>query len=88
MSTEMQLKIAALQMISTRDVAENLDKATQMIAEAASNSAQVVVLPEFFAKITTSEDPYRTSHSEMLGNGVIQAHLKKVAMAWCLYNSR
>jgi predicted amidohydrolase len=81
----MELKIAALQMVSTRDVAENLDKATQMIAEAASNGTQVVVLPEFFAKITTSEDPYRTSHSEMLNNGSIQAHLKAMAMLYSVY---
>ncbi len=81
----MELKIAALQMVSTRDVAENLDKATQMIAEAASNGTQVVVLPEFFAKITTSEDPYRTSHSEMLNNGSIQGHLKAMAMLYSVY---
>jgi|LauGreDrversion4_2_1035121.scaffolds.fasta_scaffold512593_2 nitrilase len=81
----MELKIAALQMVSTRDVAENLDKATQMIAEAASNGTQVVVLPEFFAKIATSEDPYRTSHSEMLNNGSIQAHLKAMAMLYSVY---
>jgi nitrilase len=56
-----------------------------MIAEAASNGTQVVVLPEFFAKITTSEDPYRTSHSEMLNNGSIQAHLKAMAMLYSVY---
>jgi predicted amidohydrolase len=81
----MQLKIAALQMISTRNVAENLDKATQMIAEAANNGAQVIVLPEFFAKITTSDDPYRTIHSETLNNGLIQAHLKKIAILHGIY---
>ena len=43
----MQLKIAALQMISTRSIAENLNKTSRMIAEAASNGAQVIVLPEF-----------------------------------------
>ena len=57
----------------------------EMIAEAASNGTQVVVLPEFFAKITTSEDPYRTSHSEMLNNGSIQAHLKAIAMLYSVY---
>lgn len=81
----MQLKIAALQMISTRDVAKNLDKATQMIAEAAKNGAQVVVLPEFFTKITTSDDPHRTSHSETLNNGSIQAHLKEAAILHGVY---
>jgi predicted amidohydrolase len=81
----MQLKIAALQMISTRNVAENLDKATQMIAEAACNGAQVVVLPEFFAKITTSDDPYRTNHAEDFGNGVIQSYLKDIAVLHGVY---
>ena len=81
----MQLKIAALQMLSTRNVAENLDKATQMIAEAAGNGAQVIVLPEFFAKITTSDDPYRTSHAEDFGNGVIQSCLKGIAALHGIY---
>lgn len=69
----MKLRIAALQMISTRDVIENLNKASKMIAEAAGNGAQVVVLPEFSAKITTSDDPYRTNHAEDFGSGVIQS---------------
>lgn len=81
----MKLRIAALQMISTRDVTENLNKASKMIAEAAGNGAQVVVLPEFFAKITTSDDPYRTNHAEDFGCGAIQSYLKDIAVLHGIY---
>lgn len=81
----MQLKIAALQMISTCSVTENLNKASQMIAEAASNGAQVIVLPEFFSKITTSEDLHRTDHAEILENGTIQSSLKDLAVLHGIY---
>ncbi len=81
----MQLKIAALQMISTRNVVENLSKVTQMVAEAVENGAQVIVLPEFFAKITTGDDPHRTNHAEDFGDGVIQSYLKNIAVLHGIY---
>lgn len=81
----MKLRIAALQMISTRNVAENLGKATQMIAEAANNGAQVVVLPEFFAKISSSDDLSRTDHAEIFGDGAIQSCLKNLAVSHKVY---
>ncbi|RZL09954.1 MAG: carbon-nitrogen hydrolase family protein [Rubrivivax sp.] len=42
------MKIAALQMISTPDVAENLATARALIAEAAAAGAELVALPEYF----------------------------------------
>jgi nitrilase len=42
------MKIAALQMISTPDVAENLATARNLIAQAAQAGAELVALPEYF----------------------------------------
>jgi predicted amidohydrolase len=42
------MKVAALQMVSTPDVAENLATARQLIAQAAAAGAEVVALPEYF----------------------------------------
>lgn len=42
------MKIAALQMISTPDVAENLATARALIAQAAQAGAELVALPEYF----------------------------------------
>ncbi len=40
------MKVAALQMVSTPDVSRNLDAATRLIAQAASQGAESVLLPE------------------------------------------
>ena len=42
------MKIAAVQMVSTPEVALNLDAARRLIAEAAAQGAQLVALPEYF----------------------------------------
>lgn len=42
------MKIAALQMVSTPDVAHNLESAQRLISEAAVQGAQLVALPEYF----------------------------------------
>ena len=42
-------RVAAIQMISTADVQANLDKAAVLIADAAEQGAQLVLLPECFA---------------------------------------
>ena len=42
-------RVAAIQMISTADVQTNLDKAAVLIADAAEQGAQLVLLPECFA---------------------------------------
>jgi deaminated glutathione amidase len=42
------MKIAALQMVSTPDVAHNLETAQRLIAQAVAQGAQLVALPEYF----------------------------------------
>jgi nitrilase len=42
------MKIAALQMVSTPDVGQNLEAARRLIAQAAAQGAQLVALPEYF----------------------------------------
>ncbi|MBM2765979.1 carbon-nitrogen hydrolase family protein [Burkholderia anthina] len=72
------LRVAALQMVSTPDVASNLAEARRLIAEAAGEGAQLVLLPEYFCfmgyrdtdKLTLAE-PYR--------DGPIQRFLAEAA---------
>jgi deaminated glutathione amidase len=42
------MKIAALQTVSTPDVARNLDAAARLIGQAARDGARLVALPEYF----------------------------------------
>ena len=42
------MKIAALQMVSSPDVAANLGVARQLIGQAAAAGAELAVLPEYF----------------------------------------
>lgn len=49
MTTSTTSKVAAIQMVSTSRVEENLDSAGRLIADAASQGAQLVLLPEVFA---------------------------------------
>jgi predicted amidohydrolase len=68
--------IAAIQMCSSDHVAENLKTAGDLIAEAASHNAQLVVLPEMFAIMGKAvEDKIRVQ--ETFGAGPIQEWLAK-----------
>nr|WP_316641600.1 carbon-nitrogen hydrolase family protein [uncultured Roseateles sp.] len=59
------MKLAAVQMVSTPDVARNLVSAKRLIAEAAAQGAQLVSLPEYFClmgradtdKLEIAEEP-------------------------------
>ena len=50
------MKIAALQMVSTPEVARNLDAAAALIARAAAAGAQLVALPEYFCLMGRRDD--------------------------------
>lgn len=72
------LRIAAVQMISTPEVAPNLATAGRFVAEAAAQGAQLVALPEYFPIIGGS-DADRLAVREMEGRGPIQGFLAETA---------
>lgn len=72
------MKIAALQMVSTPRVDENLDAADALIAEAAAAGAEWVGLPEYFCLMGTS-DTDKLALAEAPGEGPIQTRLAQAA---------
>ena len=73
-----RIRIAAVQMISTPEVAPNLATAGRLVAEAAAQGAQLVALPEYFPIIGGS-DADRLAVRETEGSGPIQEFLAATA---------
>ena len=71
-------RVAAVQMISGPDVAENLREADRLIGEAAARGAQLVVLPEYFALISPDEQA-KLALGETDGHGPLQNFLAQAA---------
>jgi nitrilase len=74
------MKVAAVQMTSTRDVAANLREAGRLVAEAAAQGATLVVLPENFSFLGAT-DADRVAAIEPFGNGLAQRFLAETAEA-------
>ena len=74
------MKIAALQMVSTPDVATNLDAARSLVARAAADGARLAVLPEYFCFMGRS-DRDKLQVAETPGSGPIQRMLAETAKA-------
>ena len=72
------MKIAALQMVSTTDVARNLDRAASLIDQAARAGAQLVALPEYFCHLGR-RDTDKLALAEDDGAGPIQQLLSDCA---------
>ncbi len=72
------MKIAALQMVSTPSVAQNLDTARRLIAKAADAGAELVALPEYFCFMGHG-DRDKLRIAEAPGAGPIQAMLAEAA---------
>ncbi len=70
--------VAAVQMVSTPRVEENLETAGHLIAEAAAQGAQLVALPEYFP-IMGLRDRDKVAVRETVGTGPIQEFLAKTA---------
>ena len=68
------MKIAALQMVSTTEVARNLDVAARLIDEAARAGAELVALPEYFC-LLGRRDTDKLAVAEDDGSGPIQQML-------------
>lgn len=57
------MKIAALQMVSTPDVAENLDTARRLVKRAAADGVRLAALPEYFC-LMGRHDRDKLAHAE------------------------
>ncbi|HGL6714459.1 carbon-nitrogen hydrolase family protein [Burkholderia contaminans] len=71
-------QVAALQMVSTPDVARNLADARRLIAEAAGEGAQLVLLPEYFC-FMGHRDTDKLALAEPYQDGPIQHFLADAA---------
>jgi predicted amidohydrolase len=71
-------RVAALQMVSTPERERNLDEAGRLIAQAASDGAQLVLLPEYFCFMGFRETDKLTVR-ETYGDGPIQRFLADAA---------
>jgi nitrilase len=72
------MKIAAVQMVATPDVARNLEAARRLIARAAGEGAELVALPEYFC-VMGRHDRDKLAVAEAPGEGPIQAMLAEAA---------
>jgi deaminated glutathione amidase len=70
--------VAAVQMVSTPDVAENFDTASRLVAQAAAQGAQLVTLPEYWP-IMGMGDADKLAHAETPGEGPIQQFMSALA---------
>lgn len=84
MTANAAIKVASVQMISTPRLQDNLDRAAQLLAQAAQAGAQLAVLPEYFC-LMGHKDTDKLSLTEDDGDGPIQAFLstqsKQLGMA-------
>jgi predicted amidohydrolase len=71
-------KVAAVQMVSTPSVPENIATARRLVAEAAASGAQLVTLPEYWP-IMGMLDADKVSHAEQPGSGPIQDFMAETA---------
>jgi nitrilase len=72
------MKIAALQMVSTTRVEQNLETAHRLIAHAVRDGAELVALPEYFCLMGRT-DRDKLGIAEAPGDGPIQAMLAQDA---------
>jgi len=67
-------KVSAIQMSSGPNIQANLDEAAKLIEQAASQGAELLVLPENFSQMATT-DKERVSSAEVVGEGAVQSFL-------------
>lgn len=71
-------KVAAIQMVSTPVVKENIEAARRLIDEAAEKGAELVLLPEYWPSIGHG-DAQRLEQAEAFGHGPIQDFMAGMA---------
>ncbi len=75
----MNTRIAAVQMVSGPDIAQNLRDANLLVAEAAARGAQLVALPEYFPLIS-GNDMDKVLAREKESTGPLQDFLRETAL--------
>lgn len=83
-TTQTGICVAAVQMVSTTDVEQNLRAAQQLIQEAAQRGARLVVLPEYFC-LMGKRDRDKVALREADGKGPIQDFLAEQAARWRIW---
>jgi len=78
MSAVPGFKVAAVQMVSTHKVEQNLEVAGALVAQAAAQGAALVALPEYFCIMGMNERD-KVAAGETDGDGPIQAFLSDTA---------
>ena len=78
------MKIAAVQMVSTPELARNLQAAGRLVQEAAALGARLVALPEYFC-LLGRRDTDKLAVAERPGQGPIQAFLAEAARSHGLW---
>src|SRR5471032_3543443 len=76
--------VAAVQMISSPSVADNLATARRLIGRAADTGADLVLLPEYWA-IMGRSDTDKVAQAEPLGDGTIQNFMSGIAREYGIW---
>ncbi|WP_151445612.1 carbon-nitrogen hydrolase family protein [Lacisediminimonas profundi] len=72
------MKVAAIQMVSSPDVGENMARARQLVADAVGQGARLVLLPEYWP-ILGMRDTDKVAVAEPFGAGPIQQWMAETA---------
>ncbi len=78
------MKVAAIQMVSTDCVDDNLAQAAELVGQAAGQGAELIVLPEYFC-LMGQHDRDKLAIREPFGQGVLQQFLSDTAKAHGLW---
>ena len=78
------MKVAAIQMVSSTKVSVNLDAARHLLAEAATQGAELAVLPEYFC-LLGRRDTDKLQLAEPAGQGPLQGFLSQCAQDFNLW---
>lgn len=73
-----RFKVAAVQMVSTPDIAENCAVARDLVSQAAQQGAQLVLLPEYWAILGLHEKD-KLAIAEQVGQGTLQSFMSGLA---------
>jgi nitrilase len=71
-------RVAAIQMVSSPEPVENMESARRLIASAAAQGAELILLPEYWAAIGR-RDAEKLAQAEPYGSGMIQNFMADMA---------